>query len=45
MGLSFCQEGNVFSLDELVTKLADLYDRKAFAEQLKMILQIISLLP
>ncbi len=27
MGLSFCQEGNVFSLDELVTKLADLYDR------------------
>lgn len=25
MGLSFCQEGNVFSLDELVTKLADLY--------------------
>ncbi len=27
MGLSFCQEGNVFSLDELVTKLADLYDK------------------
>ena len=39
MDLSFCQAETGFSLDELVTKLADVYERKAFAELLKMILQ------
>ena len=32
MDLSFCQSETGFSLDELVTKLADVYERKAFAE-------------
>ncbi|WP_176011740.1 hypothetical protein [Victivallis sp. Marseille-Q1083] len=41
MDLSFCQSENGFSLDELVTKLAEVYDRKAFAELLKMILQMV----
>ena len=34
MDLSFCQSENGFFLDELVTKLADVYERKAFAELL-----------
>ena len=41
MDLSFCQSENGFSLDELVVKLADVYERKAFAELLKMILQLV----
>ena len=41
MDLSFCQSENGFSLDELVIKLADVYERKAFAELLKMILQMV----
>ena len=41
MDLSFCQSEIGFSLDELVTKLADVYERKAFAELLKMILQMV----
>ena len=41
MDLSFCQSDTGFSLDELVTKLEDVYERKAFAELLKMILQMI----
>ena len=41
MDLSFCQSETGFSLDELVTKLADVYERKAFAELLKMILQMV----
>jgi hypothetical protein len=39
MDLSFCQSEQGFSLDELVLKLADVYERKAFAELLKLILQ------
>ena len=31
----------MFFLDELVTKLADVYERKAFAELSKMILQMV----
>ena len=41
MDLSFCQSENGFSLDELVVKLADVYERKAFPELLKMILQMV----
>jgi hypothetical protein len=41
MDLSFCQSENGFSLDELVLKLADVYERKAFSELLKMILQMV----
>lgn len=41
MDLSFCQSETGFSLDELVTQLADMYERKTFAEQLKMILQMV----
>lgn len=41
MDLSFCQAENGFSLDELVEKLADVFERKAFAELLKMILQLV----
>ena len=37
MDLSFCQSEEGFSLDELVSKLADVYERKAFSELLKMI--------
>jgi hypothetical protein len=40
MDLSFCQSEEGFSLDELVVKLADVYERKAFGELLKMILQM-----
>ena len=39
--VSLCQSGTGFPLDELVTKLADVYERKAFAELLKMILQMV----
>lgn len=39
MDLSFCQSEQGFSWDELVLKLADVYERKAFAELLKLILQ------
>ena len=41
MDLSFCQSETGFSLDELIVKLADVYERKAFPELLKMILQMI----
>ena len=41
MDLSFCQSETGFSLDELVTKLADVYECKAFAELLKMILEMV----
>lgn len=41
MDLSFCQSAKGFSLDELITRLADVYERKAFAELLKMILQMV----
>ena len=40
MGMSICQAGNGFSLDELVKKLADAFENKAFAEILKMNLQL-----
>ena len=32
MDLSFCQSETGFSLDELIVKLADVYERKAFPE-------------
>ena len=35
--MSICQAGNGFSLDELVKKLADAFENKAFAEILKII--------
>jgi len=41
MDLSFCQSEEGFSLDELVTKLADVFERKAFSELLKLILQLV----
>ena len=41
MEMSICQAGNGFSLDELVKKLADAFENKAFAEILKMNLQLI----
>ena len=34
--MSICQAENGFSLDELVKKVADAYEKKAFAEILKM---------
>ncbi len=40
MELSFCQLEEGFSLGELVVKLADVHERKAFGELLKMILQM-----
>lgn len=40
MELSFCQSEEGFSLGELVVKLADVHERKAFGELLKMILQM-----
>ena len=40
MDLSFCLAEEGFSLDELVMKLADVYERKAFAELLRLILQL-----
>lgn len=39
--LSFCLAENGFSLDELVVKLADLFERKAMSEFLKLILQLV----
>ena len=41
MEMSICQAENGFSLDELVKKLADAFENKAFAEILKMNLQLI----
>lgn len=40
MDLSFCLSENGFSLDELVIKLADVFERRAFAELLRLILQL-----
>ena len=40
MEMSICQAGHGFSLDELVKKLADAFENKAFAEILKMNLQL-----
>ena len=40
MEMFICQAGNGFSLDELVKKLADAFENKAFAEILKMNLQL-----
>ena len=40
MEMSICQAENGFSLDELVKKLADAFENKAFAEILKMNLQL-----
>lgn len=39
--LSFCLAEEGFSLDELVIKLSDLFERKAMAEFLKLILQLV----
>ena len=39
--LSFCLAENGFSLDELVIKLADLFEHKAMSEFLKLILQLV----
>ena len=38
--MSICQAENGFSLDELVKKVADSYEKKAFADILKMNLQL-----
>ena len=38
--ISICQAENGFSLDELVKKVADAFENKAFAEILKMNLQL-----
>ena len=40
MEMSICQAENGFSLDELVRKVADAYENKAFADILKMNLQL-----
>ena len=40
MEMSICQAENGFSLDELVKKLSDAFENKAFAEILKMNLQL-----
>ena len=40
MELSICQTENGFSLDELVKKLADAFENKAFADILKINLQL-----
>jgi len=40
MDLSVCQSEDGFSLDELAVKLADVFERKAFSELLKVILQL-----
>ena len=40
MEMFICQAGNGFSLEELVKKLADAFENKAFAEILKMNLQL-----
>ena len=39
MEMSICQAENGFSLDELVKNVADAYEKKAFADILKMNLQ------
>ena len=39
MEMSICQAENRFSLDELVKKLADAFENKAFADILKMSLK------
>ena len=38
--MSICQAENRFSLDELVKNVADAYEKKAFADILKMNLQL-----
>ena len=40
MEMSICQAENGFSLDELVKKFADAFENKAFADILKMNLQL-----
>ena len=40
MEMSICQAENGFSLDELVKQFADAFENKAFAEILKMNLQL-----
>ena len=40
MEMSICQAENGFSLDELVKKVADSYEKKAFTDILKMNLQL-----
>ena len=40
MEMSICQAENGFSLYELVKKVADSYEKKAFADILKMNLQL-----
>ena len=40
MEMSICQAENGFSLDGLVKKFADAFENKAFAEILKMNLQL-----
>ena len=40
MEMSICQAEHGFSLDELVKKFADAFENKAFAEVLKMNLQL-----
>ena len=40
MEMSICQAENGFSLDALVKKVADSYENKAFADILKMNLQL-----
>ena len=40
LDLSFCLSDNGFSLDELVFKLGDLFEKKAFSELLRLILML-----
>ena len=40
MEMSICQAENGFPLDELVKNVADAYEKKAFADILKMNLQL-----
>ena len=40
MEMSICQAENGFSLNELVKNVADAYEKKAFADILKMNLQL-----
>jgi len=41
MELWFCQSEDGFSLDELVIKLSEIFEKKAFSELLKLILQLV----
>ena len=41
LDLSFCLSDNGFSLDELVFKLGDLFEKKAFNEILRLILMLV----